>query len=166
MEGDDMQKITTVLTFDGRAEEAVDFYTSIFANSRVLSVTRVDAAVPGSEGELMSAAFELAGQEFIALNDGNTHPSKGISLFVECEDQEEADVLWEKLTDGGEAGQCGWLTDRFGIWWQIVPRTLENLLQVQGDAKATRALTALLQMSKIEIGEMQRAYDGAELSLS
>jgi predicted 3-demethylubiquinone-9 3-methyltransferase (glyoxalase superfamily) len=160
-----VQKITTVLTFDGRAEEAVGFYTSIFANSRILSVTRVDAARPGSEGELMSATFELAGQEFIALNDGNTHTSKGVSLFVECEDQGEVDALWEKLKDGGEVGQCGWLTDRFGVWWQIVPRALENLLEVQDGAKAARALTALLQMSKIEIGELQRAYEGAELSL-
>jgi predicted 3-demethylubiquinone-9 3-methyltransferase (glyoxalase superfamily) len=161
-----VQKITTVLTFDGRVEEAVDFYTSIFANSRILSVNRVDAARPASAGELMSATFELAGQEFIALNDGNTPPSKGISLFVECEDQEEVDALWERLTDGGEAGQCGWLTDRFGVWWQIVPRGLENLLEAQDGAKATRALTALLQMSKIEIGELRRAHEGAEFSVS
>jgi predicted 3-demethylubiquinone-9 3-methyltransferase (glyoxalase superfamily) len=161
-----VQKITTVLTFDGRVEEAVDFYTSIFANSRILSVNRVDAARPGSAGELMSATFELAGQEFIALNDGNTHPSKGMSLFVECDDQEDVDDLWEKLSDGGEAGRCGWLTDQFGVSWQIVPRALGNLLEGEDGAKATRALRALLQMSKIEIGTLQRAYEGADLSLA
>jgi predicted 3-demethylubiquinone-9 3-methyltransferase (glyoxalase superfamily) len=161
-----VQKITTVLTFDGRAEEAVDFYTSIFANSRILSVTRVDAARPGSAGELMSATFELAGQEFIALNDGNTHPSKGMSLFVECDNQEDVDDLWEKLSDGGEAGRCGWLTDQFGVSWQIVPRALGNLLEGEDGAKATRALHTLLQMSKIEIGTLQRAYEGADFSLA
>jgi predicted 3-demethylubiquinone-9 3-methyltransferase (glyoxalase superfamily) len=159
-----VQKITTVLTFDGRAEEAVDFYTSIFANSRILSVTRVDAARPGSAGELMSATFELAGQEFIALNDGNTHPSKGMSLFVECDNQEDVDDLWEKLSDGGEAGR--WLTDQFGVSWQIVPRALGNLLEGEDGAKATRALHTLLQMSKIEIGTLQRAYEGADFSLA
>jgi predicted 3-demethylubiquinone-9 3-methyltransferase (glyoxalase superfamily) len=159
-----MQRITTVLTFDGRAEEAVDFYTSVFPNSRLTSSVR-SAGRPGTKGKLRSATFELAGQEYIALNDGCWFgPSQGISLFVDCEEQEEVDDLWEKLTDGGEAGHCGWLTDRFGVSWQIVPRALGDFLEGEDAEKATRALRAVLQMRKIEIGELQRADEGAEVS--
>jgi predicted 3-demethylubiquinone-9 3-methyltransferase (glyoxalase superfamily) len=113
------KKITTFPTFDGRAEEAVDLYTSIFENSRIPSTTRYEPRGPGPEGELMSATFELAGEEFMALNGGSSFAfAQGISLFVDCEDQQEVDELWEKLTDGSAPGPCGWLTDRFGVSWQ------------------------------------------------
>jgi predicted 3-demethylubiquinone-9 3-methyltransferase (glyoxalase superfamily) len=160
------QKITTFLTFDDRAEEAVTFYTSIFGNSRILSTTRYEAGAPGPEGELMSATFELAGQEFMALNGGPSFTfSQGISLFVDCEDQEEVDELWEKLTDGGEPGACGWLTDRFGVSWQIIPRALGELLADKDREKAGRVMEAMLRMSKIEIEGLRRAYEGAEAAL-
>lgn len=150
------KKITTFLTFDGRAEEAVTFYTSIFDDSRILSTT------PGPAGELISATFELAGQEFMALNGGPSFTfSQGISLFVDCEGQEEVDRLWERLTDGGEPGPCGWLTDRFGVSWQIIPRALGELLGDEDRERAGRVMQAMLQMSKIEIDGLQRAYDAA-----
>jgi predicted 3-demethylubiquinone-9 3-methyltransferase (glyoxalase superfamily) len=160
------KKITTFLTFDHRAEEAVDFYTSIFPDSRIRSTTRYEAGGPGPEGELMSATFELAGQEFMALNGGPSFRfSQGISLFVDCEDQEEVDDLWGKLTDGGEPGPCGWLTDRFGVSWQIIPRALGELLADEDREKAGRVMQAMLKMSKIEIEGLQRAYGGAEHSV-
>jgi predicted 3-demethylubiquinone-9 3-methyltransferase (glyoxalase superfamily) len=157
-----MQKITTLLTFDGRAEEAVDFYTSIFPNSRILSSMRGRATTVGAEGELVSATFELAGQEFIAVNGGSASASPpGVSLFVDCEDQDEVDALWEKLVDGGETGSCGWVTDRFGISWQVVPRPLGELL---ADDDGEKTVRALLRMSKIELVELRRAYDGGEIA--
>jgi predicted 3-demethylubiquinone-9 3-methyltransferase (glyoxalase superfamily) len=161
------KKITTFLTFDGRAEEAVEFYTSIFEDSRILSTTRYEAGGPGPEGELMSATFELAGQEFMALNGGPSFTfSQGISLFVDCEDQEEVDELWAKLTDGGEPGPCGWLTDRFGVSWQIIPRALGELLADEDREKAGRVMQAMLRMSKIEIEGLRRAHEGTEASLA
>jgi predicted 3-demethylubiquinone-9 3-methyltransferase (glyoxalase superfamily) len=160
------QKITTFLTFDGRAEEAVDFYTSSFESSTILSTTRREAGGPGPEGELISATFTLAGQEFMALNGGPSFSfSQGISLYVDCEDQEEVDELWEKLTDGGEPGPCGWLTDRFGVSWQIIPRALGELLADEDREKAGRVMQVMLKMSKIEIEGLQRAYEGVEASL-
>lgn len=159
------KKITTFLTFDSRAEEAVEFYTSIFEGSRIVSTTRYKAGGPGPEGELMSATFELAGQEFMALNGGPSFSfSQGISLFVDCEDQEDVDELWEKLTDGGEPGPCGWLTDRFGVSWQIIPRALGELLADEDREKAGRVMQAMLQMGKIEIEGLRRAHEGAEAS--
>jgi predicted 3-demethylubiquinone-9 3-methyltransferase (glyoxalase superfamily) len=164
---DVQRKITTFLTFDGRAKEAVEFYTSIFDNSRILRTTRYEAGGPGPVGELMSATFELAGQEFVALNGGPSFTfSQGISLFVDCEDQDEVDALWAKLTAGGEPGPCGWLTDRFGVSWQIVPRALGALLADRDREKAGRVMQAMLEMSKIEVDELQRAYDGAGASVS
>jgi predicted 3-demethylubiquinone-9 3-methyltransferase (glyoxalase superfamily) len=163
---ENMQKITTFLTFDGQAEEAVDFYTSVFQGSRILSRHRYEAGGRPPEGELMSATFELAGQEFMALNGGSSFSfSQGISLFVDCESQEEVDDLWEKLTEGGEPGPCGWLTDRFGVSWQIIPRALGELLADEDPEKAGRVMQAMLKMSKIEIEGLQRAYEGAEASL-
>jgi predicted 3-demethylubiquinone-9 3-methyltransferase (glyoxalase superfamily) len=160
------KKITTFLTFNGQAEEAVEFYTSIFENSRILSTTRYEAGGPGPEGELMSATFELAGQEFMALNGGPSFTfSQGISLFVDYEDQEEVDELWEKLTDGGEPGPCGWLTDRFGVSWQIIPRARGELLADEDRENAGHVMQAMLRMSKIEIEGLRRAYDGAAPSL-
>jgi predicted 3-demethylubiquinone-9 3-methyltransferase (glyoxalase superfamily) len=155
------KKITTFLTFDGRAEEAVDFYTSIFDGSRIVSTSRYGPAGPGAEGSLMTATFELAGQELVALNGGPGFTfSQGISLFVDCETQEEVDDLWERLSDGGEQGPCGWLTDRFGVSWQIVPRALPKLLTAPDPERSRRVMEAMLQMGKIEIAALQRAYDG------
>lgn len=156
------KKITTFLTYDDRAEEAVEFYTSIFDDSRIVSATRYGAAGPGPEGSLMSATFELAGQEFMALNGGPSFGfAQGISLFVDCETQEEVDELWERLSDGGEKGPCGWLTDRFGVSWQIIPRALGELLGDEDPEKAKRVMQAMLQMSKIEIEGLRQAYESA-----
>ena len=156
------KKITTFLTFDGQAEEAIEFYTSTFPDSKILSTSRYGAGGPGPEGSLMSATFELAGQEFVALNGGPSFTfSQGISLFVDCETQDEVDELWERLTDGGEPGPCGWLTDRFGVSWQIIPRTLGELLNDDDPEKAQRVMQAMLQMRKIEIEGLQRAYEAA-----
>jgi predicted 3-demethylubiquinone-9 3-methyltransferase (glyoxalase superfamily) len=160
-------KITTFLTFDRRAQEAVEFYTSIFEDSRILSTTYYEAGGPGPEGELMSATFELAGQEFMALNGGPSFTfSQGLSLYVDCEDQGEVDELWERLTDGGEPGPCGWLTDRFGVSWQIIPRALGELLADEDREKAGRVMQAMLRMSKIEIEGLRRAHEGAKASLA
>lgn len=155
------QRITTFLTFDGHAGEAVDLYTSIFENSRIVSSTRYGAAGPGAEGSLMSATFELDGQRFHALNGGPSFTfSEGISLFVSCETQEEVDHYWERLSEGGEPGPCGWLEDRFGVSWQVVPRVLGELLGDEDRAKANRVMEAMLGMGKIEIEGLQRAADG------
>ena len=155
------QKITTFLTFDGRAEEAVDLYTSIFPDSRVTSTSRYGDAGPGPKGSLMTATFELAGQEFVALSGGPSFTfSQGISLFVDCETQEEVDEYWEKLSEGGDPGPCGWLTDRFGVSWQIVPRVLPELLADQDPALAQRVMEAMLGMGKIEIEGLERAARG------
>ena len=158
-----MQKITTFLTFDGQAEEAVEFYTSVFDDSRIVSTRRYGPAGPGSEGSLMTATFELAGQTFMALNGGPSFEfSQGISLFVDCETQDEVDELWEKLTaDGGQPGPCGWLTDRFGVSWQIIPRALGELLGDEDPEKAGRVMSAMLEMSKIEVEGLRRAYETA-----
>lgn len=156
------KKITTFLTYDDRAEEAVEFYTSIFDDSRIVSATRYGAAGPGPEGSLMTATFELAGREFMALNGGPSFGfAQGISLFVDCETQEEVDELWENLSDGGEKGPCGWLTDRFGVSWQIIPRALGELLNDEDPEKAKRVMQAMLQMSKIEIEGLRQAYESA-----
>ena len=155
------QKLTTFLTYDGRAEEAVDFYTSIFPDSRIVSTSRYGDAGPGPKGSLMTATFELAGQEFVALNGGPSFTfSQGISLLVDCETQEEVDAYWEKLTEGGEPGPCGWLTDRFGVSWQIVPRALPELLADEDPARAQRVMEAMLGMGKIEIEGLERAARG------
>lgn len=152
------KKITTFLTFDGRAEEAVDFYTSIFPGSRITSTRRYGDAGPGEPGSLMTATFELADQEFMALNGGPSFGfAQGFSLFVDCETQEEVDELWDKLTEGGEPGPCGWLTDKFGVSWQIIPRALGELLSDDDPEKAGAAMQAMLQMSKIEVKGLERA---------
>jgi predicted 3-demethylubiquinone-9 3-methyltransferase (glyoxalase superfamily) len=158
-----MQKITTFLTFNDRAEEAINFYTSIFDNSRIVSTTRYGEAGPGPKGSLMSATFELAGEEFMALNGGPSFAfAQGISLFVSCETQAEVDEYWEKLSEGGEEGPCGWLTDKFGVSWQVVPRILGEMLNDEDPEKAKRVMNAMLQMSKIEIEGLRRAYEAEE----
>ena len=154
-----MQKITTFLTFNDQAEEAVNFYTSVFENSKIVSTTRYGEAGPGPKGSLMTASFELDGQEFMALNGGSSFTfSQGISLFVDCETQEEVDELWEKLSEGGEKGPCGWLTDRYGVSWQIIPRVLGELLRDEDAEKSQRVMNAMLQMSKIDIEGLKQAY--------
>jgi predicted 3-demethylubiquinone-9 3-methyltransferase (glyoxalase superfamily) len=156
-----MQKITTFLTFDDQAEEAVRFYTSIFPDSQILSERRYGPAGPGPEGSLMTASFELAGQEFMALNGGPSFSfSQGVSLFVDCEDQAEVDDLWEKLSAGGEPNVCGWLTDKFGVSWQIIPRRLGELLDDDDPEKANRVMEAMLGMEKIDVEGLEAAYEG------
>jgi len=157
-----MQKITTFLTFNNQAEEAVNFYISIFPNSRILYINRYGEGAPVPAGTVMSAAFELEGQQFTALNGGPHFTfSDGISLFVSCQTQEEVDHLWEKLSAGGAPGPCGWLKDRFGVSWQIIPTVLGELLGDPDSAKAQRVMGAMLQMSKIEIATLRRAYEQA-----
>lgn len=158
-----MQRITTFLTFNDQAEEAINLYTSIFDNSRIVGTTRYGDAGPGPKGSLMSATFELAGQEFMALNGGPSFTfAQGISLFVDCETQAEIDEYWEKLSEGGEKGPCGWLTDRFGVSWQVVPRVLLEMLNDEDSEKAKRVMNAMLQMSKIEIDGLRAAYESEE----
>jgi predicted 3-demethylubiquinone-9 3-methyltransferase (glyoxalase superfamily) len=153
-------KITTFLTFDDQAEEAMNHYTSIFDNARIVNTQRYGAAGPGPEGSLMSGTFELDGQEFMALNGGPSFSfSQGISLYVDCETQEEVDELWEKLSEGGEEGPCGWLTDKFGVSWQIIPRALPELLADEDAERSQRVMNAMLQMSKIDIAGLRRAYE-------
>jgi predicted 3-demethylubiquinone-9 3-methyltransferase (glyoxalase superfamily) len=155
-----MQTITTFLTFDDQAEEAVEHYASIFPNSRIVSERRYGDAGPGPKGSLMTAEFELAGQSFIALNGGPSFSfAQGISLFVSCDTQEEVDELWERLSEGGEQGPCGWLTDKFGVSWQVIPRTLGELLDDPDPERANRVMNAMLQMRKIEVEGLRRAYE-------
>lgn len=151
-----MKKITPFLWFDTQAEEAMNFYVSIFKNSKVLSVT------PGPGGIAQSVNFELEGQEFIGLNAGPQFKfNEAISFFVNCETQAEVDELWHKLTaDGGEESMCGWLKDKYGLSWQIIPTTLSRLLNDPDPEKAGRVFQAMLKMNKIDINGLQRAYDG------
>jgi len=157
-----MQKIVTFLTYDNQAEEAVDLYTSVFSDAWITSTRRYGEAGPGEPGTVMTMSFELAGQEFIALNGGPSFSfCQGISLFVNCETQEEVDELWEKLTaDGGHEDACGWLTDKFGVSWQIIPTRLGELLGDPDPEKAGRVMEAMLKMRKIEIAELEEAYEG------
>lgn len=154
-----MQRIVTYLWFNDNAEEAVEFYTSIFPNSRTVSMTRYGEGMPLPKGTLMSATFELEGQTFIALN-GGPHFSftPAISLFVNCKTQQEVDDLWEKLTAGGKPGRCGWLEDKFGLSWQIVPTVLGELMNDKDAAKARHVMEAMLQMDKIDVQALQEAY--------
>lgn len=153
-----MQKITPFLWFDNQAEEAMNFYTSIFKNSKVVDVSRYGEGGPGPAGTVMTGTFQLAGQEFMVLNGGPHFKfTEAISLFVSCENQAEVDELWEKLSEGGEEGQCGWLKDKFGLSWQIVPTALAEVLGNKDAAKAQRAMTAMLQMKKIDIKTLQQA---------
>jgi predicted 3-demethylubiquinone-9 3-methyltransferase (glyoxalase superfamily) len=155
-----MKKITPFLWFDGRAEEAANFYTAIFPNSKIVSMTRSGEAGPGPKGSVMSATFELQGQEFIALNGGPMFTfSPAISFFVPCETQEEIDKFWEKLSEGGEKQRCGWLKDKFGVSWQIVPTVLGQLLQDKDAEKSKRVMNATLQMDKLDIASLKRAND-------
>jgi predicted 3-demethylubiquinone-9 3-methyltransferase (glyoxalase superfamily) len=156
-----VQKITPFLWFDGRAEEAANFYTSIFKNSKIQSVSRYGEAGPGRIGSVMTATFLLDGQEFIALNGGPQFTfSPAISFFVHCETQTEVDEFWEKLSEGGSKRNCGWLQDKFGISWQIVPTALGKMLHDKDSEKSKRVMKAMLQMNKLEIELLERAYEG------
>ncbi len=158
-----MQKITPFLWFDTQAEEAAKFYTGIFKNSKVGHVSRYGEGSPGPAGTVMSVIFELEGQTFMALNGGPQFKfTEAISLFVSCETQAEIDELWAKLTDGGgEESQCGWLKDKFGLSWQIIPTTLGDMLGDPDPEKAKRAMNAMLQMRKIDIAALEQARDQA-----
>ncbi len=154
-----MQKITPFLWFDDKAEEAVNFYTSVFKNSKIGSMSRYGEGGPGAKGTVMSATFEIEGQEFTALNGGPVFQfSPAISFFVHCETQAEVDDLWEKLSAGGDKGQCGWLKDKYGISWQIVPNILGELLNDPDAEKSKRVMQAMLKMTKIDIGQLKQAY--------
>ncbi len=153
-----MQKITPCLWFDTEGEEAARFYTSIFPNSRIVDVTRYGSAGPRPEGMVMTVDFELDGQEFVALNGGPDFTfNEAVSLAISCADQDEVDYYWERLTDGGEESQCGWLKDRFGVSWQVIPTGIGELLGDPDREKAQRAMQAMLGMRKIVVEELEQA---------
>jgi predicted 3-demethylubiquinone-9 3-methyltransferase (glyoxalase superfamily) len=155
-----MGKITPFIMFNDQTEEAVNLYVSVFKNSKILSISRSGESAPGQKGTVFSATFVLEGQEFMAFNGGPHFTfSEGISLFVNCETQAEVDELWEKLSAGGGTGQCGWLKDKFGVSWQIIPTALGQLLGDKDPKKAQRVMQAMLQMSKIDIAGLRRAYE-------
>ena len=156
-----MQRITPFLWFNDKAEEAMNFYLSIFQNSGAMSVTRYGDAGPGPKGSVMLAKFRLDGQEFIALNGGPQFTfTPAISLVVNCETQAEVDHYWEKLSAGGRKDRCGWLTDKYGVSWQVVPTALGRLLSDPDAAKAGRTMKAMMQMDKIDIGRLEQAHQG------
>jgi len=153
-----MQKITPCLWFDTEAEEAASFYTGVFPNSRIVDITRYGSAGPRREGMVMTVSFELDGQAFTVLNGGpDFTPDEAISFEVSCETQEEVDAYWSKLSEGGEEGPCGWLKDRFGVSWQIIPTALPRLLSDPDAEKAQRVMAAMLEMKKIDIDALERA---------
>jgi len=156
-----MQKITPFLWFDHQAEQAANFYVGIFKNSRIVNITRYGEAGPGPEGSVMIVAFRLEGQEFIALNGGPEFTfSPAISFVANCETQEEVDTLWMKLSEGGEKVECGWLKDKYGVSWQIVPTIVGELMNDPDPEKSQRVMKAILQMDKIDIKTLMRAYEG------
>jgi predicted 3-demethylubiquinone-9 3-methyltransferase (glyoxalase superfamily) len=156
-----MQKIVPSLWFDFNAEEAIDFYMSIFKNSKIVNVSRYGEPGPGPKGAVMAMTFQLEGQEFFAINGGPQFPfTPAVSMFVNCESQQQVDELWEKLSTGGEKGQCGWLQDKFGLSWQIIPKALMELMQDKDPVKSQRVFKAMLQMTKIDVEGLKRAYRG------
>src|SRR2546423_7981807 len=156
----EMQKIVPFLWFNGQAEEAANFYISIFKNSKILNISRSGDAGPGPKGSVMSATFELNGERFIALNGGPQFTfSPAVSFFVNCGTQEEVDEFWEKLSAGGKKERCGWLKDKYGLSWQIIPSALNTLLRDKNPAKAYKVMQAMLQMNKIDIARLKQAYD-------
>jgi predicted 3-demethylubiquinone-9 3-methyltransferase (glyoxalase superfamily) len=153
-----MHKITPFLWFNGNAEEAANFYVSIFKDSSVLSVTRYSDMGPGPKGSVMTVSFKLDGQEFTALNGGPEFSfNPAISFVVNCDTQEEVDEYWERLSAGGSEVQCGWLTDKYGVSWQVVPRILPQLLHDKDAAKSRRVMEALFQMKKLDINRLEQA---------
>lgn len=157
-----MQKITPFLWFDDNLEEAMNFYASVFKNAKIGNVSRYGDAGPRPKGMVMSATFQLEGQEFMGLNGGPHFKfTEAVSFFVNCETQQEVDELWSKLSDGGEEGHCGWLKDRFGLSWQIVPRALGEMLGDSDPRRSRSVMAAMLEMRKIDIQALKRAYDQA-----
>ena len=157
-----MKKITPFLWFDSNAEEAMNFYISIFKNSKALSVARYGDAGPGPKGTVMVASFELNGQKFTALNGGPRFKfTEAISFVIDCQSQEEVDHYWNSLSEGGEESMCGWLKDKFGLWWQVVPDKLIELMQDKDPKKAGNVMQAMLKMRKMDIAVLQKAYDEA-----
>jgi predicted 3-demethylubiquinone-9 3-methyltransferase (glyoxalase superfamily) len=155
-----MQKITPFLWFDNNAEDAVNHYLSIFKNSKIVTTTRYGDAGPGPKGSIMTIAFQLEGQDFIALNGGPVFKfNEAVSLSVDCKTQQEVDELWEKLSAGGQPGPCGWLKDKFGLSWQVVPAALIAMLQDKDAEKVKRVMAAMMKMSKIDIAALKQAYD-------
>ena len=158
-----MKQITPFLWFDKEAEQAANFYVSVFPNSKLGSIARYGEAGPGEAGTVMTVDFELNGQRFVALNGGPEFKfTEAVSFVISCESQEEVDNYWEKLSEGGDEGPCGWLKDRYGLSWQVVPTVLIELLNDSDRAKAQRVMSAMLQMRKIEIEPLRRAYEGDE----
>lgn len=153
-----MQKITPCLWFDGKAEEAASFYTSVFPRSRIVNVTRYGEAGPGPKGTVMTVTFRLDGQEYVALNGGPQYTfSPAISLMVSCRTQREVDKLWEKLSSGGKTQQCGWLQDRYGVSWQVVPAALGELIGDEDAERSQKAMKAMLEMEKLDIDRLRQA---------
>jgi predicted 3-demethylubiquinone-9 3-methyltransferase (glyoxalase superfamily) len=156
-----VQKIVPFFWFNTQAEEAVNYYVSIFKDSKINSVNRCGDAGPGPKGSVLTISFQLEGQDFMALNGGPLYKfSPAISLFVNCTTQAEVDTLWEKLSAGGEKQPCGWLKDKFGVSWQVIPTTLGDYLWSKDAQKSGRAIQAMLKMSKIDIAALKKAYDG------
>jgi predicted 3-demethylubiquinone-9 3-methyltransferase (glyoxalase superfamily) len=153
--------IVPFLWFDGEAEAAAEFYTSVFENSRILSVSRYTEAAPGETGSVMAVDFELAGQRFTALNGGPQYKfTEAVSFMITCESEAELDHYWERLTDGGKPGPCGWLKDRFGLSWQVVPEGMIELFSSEDREAASRAMGAMMKMSKLDIVALREAFDG------
>ncbi len=163
-----MQKITPCLWFDKNAEEAMNMYTSIFPDSKIVSIQRypdgpLEEPMKGMEGKVLTGIFELNGQSFMALYGGPTFKfTEAISMQVECKDQEEVDYYWDRLLEGGEASVCGWLKDKFGLSWQVTPKILGELMADEDKVKSKRVLDAMMQMVKIDVATLQKAYDGTE----
>jgi predicted 3-demethylubiquinone-9 3-methyltransferase (glyoxalase superfamily) len=156
-----MQKISPFLWFDNQAEEAVTFYTSVFRNSKIGKMTRYGEAGPGPAGSVMVAEFELEGLHFTALNGGPMFKfTEAISMSVDCKDQAEVDYFWSRLAEGGQPGQCGWLKDKFGLSWQVIPEALPRLLGDPDAAKASRVMQAMLQMTRVDVAKLEAAYAG------
>ena len=156
-----MNKISPCLWFDGTAQEAVDFYVSVFRNARITNTLLHNEASPGPVGSLLAVEFELDGEAFLALNGGPEFQfTPAISMFIQCDDQAEIDHYWDKLLDGGQAMACGWLTDRFGVTWQIAPRRLIGMLRDPDLAKANRTMAKMREMIKLDIAALERAYRG------
>ena len=154
-----MQKITPFLWYDNQAEEAANFYTSIFKNSKITNIARYGDAGPGPKGSVMIVTFQLEGQNFTALNGGPTFKfTPAISLYVDCETQEEVDQLWDKLSEGGRKDRCGWLQDKYGLSWQIIPRALQQLMSDPDPKKSSSVMQAMLQMDKIDVRKLQEAH--------
>lgn len=156
-----MQKITPFLWYEDKAEEAANFYVSLFKNSSIQNIARYPDNVPGYGGKVMTVEFKLDGQEFIALNGGPHYTfTPAVSMFIKCEDQAEVDRLWDALLEGGTPDRCGWLRDKFGLSWQVVPLGLQELMQDKDPGKAQRATAAMMQMVKLDINELRKAAEG------